>query len=352
MPSPLPAAPSGDHASGGMRRVAIAFLVAGALAALAGTVAPDSDPSDHAALGALAATAAVLAAGLAAWREPPPDLLAWLPTLGIVLVGVAVASARPLAATPTYYLLPVLASAYFSSRRRLLVDMAAFAGSLALVLALWAEPDVRVAIFPETVIPAVCVALVVGGLRRRLDARVELHRLAATDSLTGVLNHGAFRTAFDQRFAQTQQGGTELSLLLLDIDHFKRVNDTLGHQEGDRLLKVVGEALAAEKRRDDVLGRVGGEEFALLLASAGVDAANLVAERIRAALRAATDGDRAPLTVSVGIAARTSAVGSPEALLEAADAALYAAKAAGRDRAVAAGGPAALQLTVARPVGA
>jgi diguanylate cyclase (GGDEF)-like protein len=317
-------------AAGALRRVALAFFTAGGLAALAGTVVPDPDPSDHRALLALAFACLVTAGVLAAWREPPEAVLRGLPTAGLLLVGAAVAVAEPLATTPTYYLLPLLASAYFGSPRRLAADLAVFAVSLAVALALWVEPGVRVAIFLGTALPALFVAGVVAALKQRLDVHVDdLRRRAATDPLTGVLNHGAFGAALDRAFA----GRDRMTLLLFDLDHFKSVNDNFGHQEGDRMLRLVSEVLVAHKRRDDALGRIGGEEFALLLHDADTGAGRLVADRIRGALRAATAVRPATLTLSVGIAERSDEVASSHALLRAADRALYVAKARGRDQA-------------------
>ena len=102
-------------------------------------------------------------------------------------------------------------------------------------------------------------------------------RLAATDALTGTLNHGAFRAELDTALAQGRATGEPLSLLLIDLDHFKAVNDSYGHLEGDRLLRLVGSVLLAHTRRHDALGRIGGEEFALLLSGADAHAAQLVA---------------------------------------------------------------------------
>jgi diguanylate cyclase (GGDEF)-like protein len=329
--------PAGRAAAGGqhaMRRVATAFLVAGGLAAIAGTLVPDPDTSDHRGLLVLAATCLGFAALLAVWRPPGPVLRS-LPALGIVLVGAAVAVAEPLASTPTYYLMPILASASFGSARRLAVDLCLCAATLAAVLALWVEPVVRTAVFIGTMIPAVCVAIVVSRLKRRLDAHVDdLRNLADTDPLTGALNHGAFGDALDRTLERYHDTGRGAALLLIDVDHFKSVNDRFGHQEGDRMLRLVSDLLAEHKRRDDVLGRVGGEEFALLLPEADPVAARRVAERIRAALRGATASAPASLTLSVGIAALSPAVDTSHALLHAADRALYAAKDRGRDRAV------------------
>jgi diguanylate cyclase (GGDEF)-like protein len=314
-----------------MRRVAIAFFTAGGLAAVARTFAPDPDPSDHGALIALALACLGATLVLAAWRRPPEALLLSLPAVGVLMVGASVAVSTPLASAPTYYLLPLLASAYFGSARRLLADFGLFAVSFGVVLALWVEPGVRVAIFIGIAIPALFVAALIAGLRQRLDEHVDgLRVLAATDPLTGVLNHGAFGAALERGCA----GAEPVTLLLFDIDHFKTVNDRFGHQEGDRMLRLVSDLLVKHKRRDDALGRVGGEEFALLLFDADSATAQLVAERVRDALREATALTPASLTLSVGIVERSDSVASSHALLEAADRALYLAKDRGRDQAV------------------
>jgi diguanylate cyclase (GGDEF)-like protein len=324
-----------DSASDPRRRVFLAFLIAGGLAAIAGTLVPDPDASDHEELVVLALACFATAGVLARLRTPPEAVLASLPAVGVLMVSAAVAVAEPLAATPAYYLLPLLASAYFGTPLRLAADLCVFAVTFALVLALWVEPEVRVAIFLGTAIPAVFVAAMMASLRQRLDAHVDgLRRLAATDALTGTLNHRAFRAELDAAFDDARDGGRPLSLLLIDIDHFKSVNDSFGHLEGDRMLRLVSGVLVAHKRCDDALGRVGGEEFALALRGADADAAKRVAARIRSALRTATVMTPARLTLSVGIAERSDTVASSDALLEAADRALYLAKDRGRDQAV------------------
>ncbi len=324
-----------DTGLAGLRRVSIAFLAAGALAAFAGTVVPDPDPSDHGALLGLSAACLALALVLGAWRRPPAALVAAIPAVGLVLAGVAIAVAEPLASTPTYALLPILASAYYGSPRRAAVETAAYVAGLAVVMALWVDPGVRAAVFIGTVIPAVCVALVVSVLKHRLTAHVEgLRDRADTDPLTGLLNHGALATALESAIARCRAAGDPLTVLLLDIDHFKQVNDRFGHQQGDRTLRLVSDVLASHRRRGDLLGRVGGEEFALLLPGAGAGVARGVAERIRTAVRDATAGTPCPLTVSIGIASCSPGVADSDAVLGAADRALYAAKARGRDRAV------------------
>ena len=166
-----------------------------------------------------------------------------------------------------------------------------------------------------------------------------LERQATTDALTGLKNRIAFQNSILEMIALAERQGSTLSLLLVDVDHFKRVNDQRGHQEGDRVLKAVAAALDASVRDQDIVARFGGEEFAVLLPHTDLDAATVVAETLRCACH-----DAAPiepkLTVSIGVA--TFAGGDTEVtLIGRADEALYAAKAQGRNRVTVARAPSA-----------
>ncbi len=161
----------------------------------------------------------------------------------------------------------------------------------------------------------------------------ELEVLAARDGLTGLAN----RRAFGQRLAAElgRLNGEPLSLAVIDIDHFKAVNDTFGHAVGDAVLARVGAILSAGRRIADVVGRQGGDEFVLLLPKASAQAARSVAGRILERVRREPWGQRAPgltVTLSIGVAEATGS--DPEELFLAADGALYAAKQAGRDRVI------------------
>jgi diguanylate cyclase (GGDEF)-like protein len=152
--------------------------------------------------------------------------------------------------------------------------------------------------------------------------------LAFRDPVTDLGN----RRAFDDRlYAAARSGVADCALLMIDVDRFKAVNDTHGHEEGDRLLRLVGSAIMRAIRGNDFAARVGGDEFAVLLGQAGAEDALRVAERIADAVT--QDTDRA-LTVSIGIAALRD---DPRGTVLAADVALYDAKAAGRNRVAAAG---------------
>ena len=187
-------------------------------------------------------------------------------------------------------------------------------------------------------------------LRARLRAASRLVRmqkqfrqLAETDALTGAANRRAFMHRLEMETEQARRHGSAVSVVMIDLDHFKLVNDTYGHAIGDRVLietvKVVQKCL----RDRDLLGRLGGEEFAVVLHDTPIEHAALAAERIRAAIEAmeiSTDaGVAVPVTTSLGVSAATADTGldTPESLLLAADEALYEAKHSGRNRVVLAG---------------
>jgi diguanylate cyclase (GGDEF)-like protein len=165
----------------------------------------------------------------------------------------------------------------------------------------------------------------------------ELQHLATTDLMTGVNNRHHFLSLLYHEFARGRRYKTPLSLMVLDLDFFKQINDGYGHAAGDAALKAFS-AIASECLRDmDVFGRLGGEEFGILLPSTAVDQAEAVAERIRAAVaRIAIDTEFGTVrfTTSIGVTQGLDTDESVDILLARADAALYGAKAAGRNRVV------------------
>ncbi len=163
------------------------------------------------------------------------------------------------------------------------------------------------------------------------DLRKEVDKLAASDSLTGLPNRRALMTDLSREIARSARSGQPLSLAVIDVDHFKRVNDTFGHLAGDEVLREVAAAMSANVRDVDVVARYGGEEFAIVLPNCTGEGALAVVERVRAAV--ATTRTVTTVTVSAGIATAAGPGLDGERLLGAADAALYASKNAGRDRA-------------------
>jgi diguanylate cyclase (GGDEF)-like protein/PAS domain S-box-containing protein len=176
------------------------------------------------------------------------------------------------------------------------------------------------------------------------DANAQLAHLSETDALTGIANRRRFDRALHEDWQRSHRHGQPLSLLIIDVDHFKRYNDSLGHPRGDHCLReIAGVIKGCARRAGDLAARYGGEEFVLLLPHTAAEEAQFIARSCIEALDAAElphpDSPlSAHVTLSIGVAgAAAGNGGSPEALLEAADAAVYAAKRAGRHRAVLAG---------------
>jgi diguanylate cyclase (GGDEF)-like protein len=168
------------------------------------------------------------------------------------------------------------------------------------------------------------------------QALIRVHESAVRDRLTGVYNRGAFDDRLQSEFSASRRRGTPLALLLFDIDYFKRLNDTHGHQAGDAVIRAVAQCAQATVRAEDVLARYGGEEFAVILRSVSSRSAYVMGERLRVAvedLRTLWNDTEIVATVSVGAVHAQSAkvVDSPSAFIAAADAALYEAKHRGRN---------------------
>jgi two-component system cell cycle response regulator len=171
--------------------------------------------------------------------------------------------------------------------------------------------------------------------------RDNLARLASTDALTGTANRRHFFERAHEEAARTQRDGSTVSFLAIDLDHFKAVNDEHGHGAGDEVLRQVAAAWRALLRPSDLIGRVGGEEFLIMLPHIGAAEAAAVAERLRqtaAALFIESGGARIAVTVSIGVAQYVAGGPALESVLQTADQLLYAAKAQGRDRVIAASG--------------
>lgn len=182
-----------------------------------------------------------------------------------------------------------------------------------------------------------------GEVMRRVALQDELERQASTDQLTGLPNRRALGARFAIEAARGARSGESLSLAMLDLDHFKRVNDQYGHAAGDAVLRSVGQLCHRSFREGDTAARVGGEEFAVLLPCANLEQAVLVMERFGAALAGLTvetESQSVRVTTTAGVAEQRPGE-SLEALMARADAALYAGKQAGRNRVVRAslGGP-------------
>jgi len=176
----------------------------------------------------------------------------------------------------------------------------------------------------------------ISSVRIRVTRFRELRSFMARDSMTGLFNHTTTKQLLDNEIARTQRSGGELALVALDIDHFKNVNDSYGHGVGDRVIKALARLLRQRLRSADVIGRMGGEEFAAILPDSGVDEAFQVFDKIRQVFSEIVfhaENKTFNVTLSCGVAAFPTH-GTATVLSDAADKALYAAKHAGRDQVV------------------
>ena len=164
----------------------------------------------------------------------------------------------------------------------------------------------------------------------RLHAQVL--ELSLTDALTGAYNRRYFDLFLNNEVDRSRRFGRTLGIMMLDIDHFKAYNDTFGHQVGDKALQLIARCLQQERRTADVVARIGGEEFALILPETGVLGAILVAEKIRVAIQQANTALKRSLTLSIGISTLQGTDIDAEVLVQQADLALYEAKGKGRDQ--------------------
>jgi len=170
--------------------------------------------------------------------------------------------------------------------------------------------------------------------QRLLEAQATLRTQAMTDPLTQVWNRRAFEDVAGQEISRSKRTGRSVGVLMVDLDHFKSINDRHGHAAGDAVLVETARRMVGVLREGDVLGRLGGEEFAILLPECGPAGAYVAAERVRRAI--ARDpvvhaGRAIPVTASVGLSSARAGRAPLDALLESADRALYRAKASGRN---------------------
>ncbi len=174
-------------------------------------------------------------------------------------------------------------------------------------------------------------------ITRHKEIETELLVLATTDSLTGVLNRRALYEQGEREVMRARRYDIPLSVLMLDIDHFKRINDTWGHLVGDRVLRQMAQVMKATLRETDLVGRIGGEEFVAILPETTLEGATDTSERVRKAIEAqpiATDEGPVAYTASIGVTEFRESDPSLEEALKRADEALYKAKSSGRNRVI------------------
>ncbi|UUY06997.1 diguanylate cyclase [Pseudomonas sp. J452] len=167
------------------------------------------------------------------------------------------------------------------------------------------------------------------------SANGQLKHLSRTDRLTGLNNRGHWEEELKREYSRHRRYGSTAALVMFDIDHFKKVNDTYGHQAGDKVIQAVADVVRKEARDTDIAGRYGGEEFVILLPDVDSAGARLFAERLRQkteALQVDYDGQLIPFTISLGVADLAQSSNDHQQLIEWADHALYQSKRNGRNQ--------------------
>lgn len=246
-----------------------------------------------------------------------------------------------------YYLIPLIPFLMFNDRAPLRVVHAASAGVLVVFIVLRAIAPTDAVLpselawcrYANLIIPFGTLALLSHFFRlASTDVERRMTEMALTDPLTGLYNRREMTQRLEDAAARFQKRGTNFSVIVADIDHFKAINDRHGHDVGDRVLSHVAQLFSEGLRTGDAVARWGGEEFLMLLPGTDLDAAQEVAERLRSTAEkqlGVVEALRQPLTITCGVATYVDS-GSLEACLKAADEALYRGKAEGRNRVVAA----------------
>ena len=238
------------------------------------------------------------------------------------------------------YLLPVIASALILGKLMTFIEMVAIALCF---MALHYDPSTRsfltlpywgelLALLAPVILVAYITTMLSADIRYAVD---KIKRVSDTDDLTGLYNMRAFTAVLSRYFKQSLRYSHPISIVMIDCDNLKQVNDTHGHESGNRLLQHVARGVRSELRGSDVLARYGGDEFIALLPETGSSGAREMGERIRRAIEISkldVHGTDVVTSVSIGIASYPEDGGSVEAIMEKADKALYRAKQRGRNR--------------------
>lgn len=192
--------------------------------------------------------------------------------------------------------------------------------------------DYLVTGFLTSLVVSVLISYLFVALLTRLhNLKARIEELAATDDLTGVLNRRMYEITVRQEMARCRRYTQPLSMIMVDIDHFKNINDTLGHSRGDLVLRGIADAISDNLRASDYLFRYGGEEFVVLSPQTDIDGVHILANRIKTNVQKLRLPGVPPLTISLGLVSSNHEM-SCQDMLEKADEALYAAKTKGRNR--------------------
>jgi len=327
---------------GAARTVAYLMLAGAGFVAVLSLLVPGYGGSGTVAKTATYLAGVVLAIGGALCLRYEHRIADWfwaaIPIGAVFLVGGLNLITRDASAgAQLFFLWPALYAATFL-RRRLIYAVLACVFVAEAVLVFQFEPVPQAAGDLAGLMTALSMAsFIIVTLRSRLDKLLDaLEAQALEDQLTGVSNRRAFDRDISNAVARARRTGEPLSLLTIDVDHFKSVNDTRGHAAGDLALRTVAHALRGAARESDVVARIGGDEFVALLLDCDAAGAQRVARGLQAALAEVPGIPGGRLTLSIGAATMPRDADSVESLSIASDAALYDAKLSGRNRIVAA----------------
>jgi diguanylate cyclase (GGDEF)-like protein len=325
---------------GASRAVAYLMMTAAPFILITFLLVP-GQPVSH--LVAVSVTCVVLAAGGVFSRLRPDRMPRWFwfiaPFFAIMVVtGMNLVTEDASTGAQLFYLWPVLYSANFLSRRIVYLTMVGVSVTEAsVVFSLLPTVADAASDWVSMTVAMTLIAIIVLTLRDRSDRlRDVLETQALADALTGVANRRSFDAELTRAVAWSRATGEPIALLTIDVDHFKKINDTWGHAVGDQALQAVAAALTKVAKRDgDVVARLGGDEFVMLLRTDRAGARH-AADGVREVLAEESALPGGPPGLSIGIALLPDHAGSAEELLGASDAALYEAKLGGRGRTVAA----------------
>jgi diguanylate cyclase (GGDEF)-like protein len=329
-----------DRVSAG-RAVGLFLTAGGLLSVIFGVTVPGFAGHGPVLAVSLAVAVAIAAMGIACLRAPgrvSVVVLVGAPVVATVLVGALNLATRDSSTGSQLFLLwPVVYAASFLDLRRNVLVLSTVVVVEAMVMGVLESPSRATIDAGSLALAFTLAALAILAQRHRVGGLLAaLESQAREDPVTALPNRRAFDEQLERAFASARRSATPLSLLILDVDRFKDVNDQRGHPAGDAALRSVAEALRASTRGADGIARLGGDEFAVLLADCEPVDALRVADAVRSevSLRTAATGER--ITVSVGAATTHDGQGTATALLAASDAALYEAKLHGGDQVAAA----------------